>query len=264
MTIAPLFHREYGNASPGAPALLLLHGLFGSSANWHGIARRLADHYRILVPDLRNHGRSGWSTRMSYEAMSEDLIALMDHLDCPRASVVGHSMGGKAAMWLALTEPRRIDKLVVADIAPVRYRSRFSEIIAGLNGLNLADLKSREQADSLLGQTVPEQAIRSYLLQNLGRNGGAWQWRMNLPVIAENIGSIMDFPATDGQQYPGPVQVIYGTSSNYVQGTHLAAIKRLFPLARLRAIPNAGHWVYADRPDPFVAAVNDFLGARRG
>lgn len=261
MTIAPLFYREYGTAAPDARPLLLLHGLFGSSANWHGIARRLADRYWIVVPDLRNHGRSPWSARMSYEAMADDIAILMNDLGIRRASLIGHSMGGKAAMWLALTQPERIGSLVVADIAPVRYRSRFSDILTGLNGLPLGDLMTRAQADSLLAATVPEQAIRNYLLQNLMRDGETWRWRVNLPVIGANIGRIMDFPAAEGRQYPASTQFVYGTASDYVGGAQLAAIKALFPLTRLRAIPNAGHWVYADQPDAFVAAISGFLAS---
>ena len=257
MTISALFYREYGSAD--ARPLLLLHGLFGSSSNWNGIARRLADRYWILVPDLRNHGRSPWSTQMSYEAMADDIAALMDDFGIRQASLVGHSMGGKAAMWLALTQPDRIRSLVVADIAPVCYQSRFAEILTSLQALPLEGLATREQAAARLAATVPEQAVRNYLLQNLMRDGDAWRWRVNLPAINANIGRIMDFPPAAGRQYPTSTQFIYGTDSDYVGGAQLAAIKELFPLARLRAIPNAGHWVYADQPDTFVAAVSGFL-----
>lgn len=257
MTISPLYYREYGSAD--ARPLLLLHGLFGSSANWNGIARRLADQYWILVPDLRNHGRSPWSTQMSYEAMADDIAALTDDLGIRQAAVVGHSMGGKAAMWLALTQPDRIDRLIVADIAPVRYQSRFVEILSGLNALPLEGRMTREQADSRLAAAIPELAVRNYLLQNLVRNGDTWSWRINLPVIGANIDRIMDFPIAEGRQYPAPTQFVYGTASDYVGGAQLAAIKGLFPLARLRAVPNAGHWVYADQPDAFAAAVSGFL-----
>ncbi len=259
MTNTQLVYREYGNTASDAQPLLLLHGLFGSSANWHGIARRLADRYWILVPDLRNHGRSHWSARMSYEAMANDITRLMDDLGIRQAPMIGHSMGGKAAMWLALTQPDRVGRLVVADIAPVRYQSRFSDILAGLSALPLEGLKTREQAGSLLSAAVPEQAVRNYLLQNLLRDGDAWRWRVNLPVIGANINHIMDFPDTEGHQYPGPTQFVYGTASDYVGGAQLAAIKARFPLARLRAISNAGHWVYADQPNAFVAAVDGFL-----
>lgn len=261
MTIAPLFYREYGNAAPDARPLLLLHGLFGSSSNWHGIARRLADRYWTLVPDLRNHGLSPWSAQMSYEAIAGDIAALMDDLGIRQASVVGHSMGGKAAMWLALTQADRIGRLIVADIAPVRYQSRFAKILNGLNALPLEGLTTRELADSRLAAAVPEQAIRNYLLQNLVRDGGTWRWRVNLPVIGASISRIMDFPIAAGRQYPAPTLFVYGTASDYVGGAQLATIKDLFPLARLRAIPNAGHWVYADQPDAFVAAVGGFLAS---
>ncbi len=252
-----LFRREYGDG--GAPPLLLLHGLFGSSANWHGIARRLATSRRVLVPDLRGHGRSPRVERVSYPDMARDLNALLDAEGIDQAAIVGHSMGGKAAMWLALTRPERVSALAVADIAPVAHAHRFDGIVDALSALDIASLSDRAQADAQLAQQLPDTALRGYLLQSLVREAEGWRWRLDLPALADSMGDIAGFPDPAGRQYPGPALFIYGTGSSYVTGEDLPAIRSLFPLARLRAVPNAGHWVYADQPDAFARALEGFL-----
>jgi esterase len=246
--------REYGEPAE-APPVLLLHGLFGSAANWHGIAKRLAEDHWVLVPDLRNHGRSPRSDQMTYPAMAEDLLALLDQRDIRRAVVVGHSMGGKAAMWLALSQPKRVEALGVADISPASYPHRFDAILDALEGLELEHLADRREADARLAAALPSPALRDYLLQNLAREGDAWYWRINLPVLRASMEEIVGFPDTDGRQFAGPTLFIYGTGSDYVTGAHLPAIRALFRHARLRVVPNAGHWVYAEQPEAFTAAL---------
>ena len=254
-----LFRREYGDGDGGAPPLLLIHGLFGSSANWHGIARRLAISRRVLVPDLRGHGRSPCVERLSYPDMAQDLNALLDAEGIDQAAIVGHSMGGKAAMWLALTRPERVSALAVADIAPVAYPHRFDGVVDALSALDLASLSDRKQADDVLTAQLPDPALRGYLLQSLVREAEGWRWRLDLPALADSMDDIVGFPDPAGRQYPGPALFIYGTGSGYVTGEHLPAIRSLLPLARLRAVPNAGLWVYADQPDAFVRALEGFL-----
>jgi esterase len=255
-----LHHRHYGEAGARALPLVLIHGLFGSAANWHGIARRLAVERRVLVPDLRNHGQSPWDARMDYRAMAADLVALLDGEGIARAHLVGHSMGGKAAMWLALSAPERVGSLVVVDIAPVTYASRHGALVSALAALPLAQLTDRRAADALLAQTIQSAAVRAYLLQNLVRDrSGGWCWRVNLEVLARSLDQILGFPPTADLQFPGPVLFLYGSRSDYVTGEGLPRIRALFPLARLRTIANAGHWVYADQPQEFLAAVSGFL-----
>jgi pimeloyl-ACP methyl ester carboxylesterase len=239
--------------------LLLLHGLFGSSANWHGIASALSDNVPVISVDLRNHGRSHWDEAMGYEEMACDLRALLVHLGIERVSVAGHSMGGKAAMWLALTHPERVEALVAADIAPVTYPGRFTAIIETLRELDLTELGSRREADLRLAGALHSPALRSYLLQNLVKDGEAWRWRLNLAALDGAMDELMSFPDPNARQYPGPALFVYGTESDYVNGEHLPRIRTLFPLARLRAVPNAGHWVYSDEPDAFVRALTGFL-----
>ena len=259
MQTLPIFHRAYGDPQSSRTPVLLLHGLFGSSANWHGIAKHLAQERPVVSMDLRNHGRSPWDASMGYKEMAADLGALLDSIGVERAVLVGHSMGGKAAMWLALTQPDRVEAVVVADIAPVTYPGRFETIVDALSRLELDGLGSRREAETRLEDRLPDPAVRAYLLQNLIKEGDGWRWRVNLASLSRSIDQLMSFPRADGRQYPGPALFVYGTDSDYVTGTQLGAIRMLFPLARLRAVSNAGHWVYADQPDAFVRAVKGFL-----
>jgi esterase len=219
MSRVRLSHRVYPGGSPGRLPLLLIHGLFGAASNWHGITRRLAKERRVLVPDLRNHGDSPWDPRMDYPAMAGDLVALLDDQGIERAHLVGHSMGGKAAMWLALTEPHRVGSLVVADIAPVTYRSAFGGLIAALTELPLDQVRDRRDADRHLSRSIASAAVRGYLLQNLVKDGQApWRWRLNLPVLAAAMDAISGFPEAAGRQFPGPVLFLYGGRSDYLTG----------------------------------------------
>lgn len=251
--------REYGGRDGALAPIVLLHGLFGSSANWHGIARSLAPERRVLVPDLRNHGRSPHHPRMTYPAMVADLLALLDAQGIAEAVLVGHSMGGKAAMWLALEAPHRVQALVVADIAPVSYPTRFEGLLQALAGLDLTAIADRREADARLASSLPDAALRGYLLQGLGREGARWHWRTNLSALHSGMEDILGFPDPAGRQYAGPTLFLYGTESDYVTGAHLSIIRRLFPLARLRPLPGAGHWLYAEQPETFLAALRGFL-----
>lgn len=259
MSAAKPFLRDYGDPGTLLPPVVLLHGLFGSSTNWHSIARRLAETRRVLVPDLRNHGRSPHREPMTYPAMTEDLAALLDDQGIDEAALVGHSMGGKAAMWLALTRPERVQALIVADIAPAAYEHRFDGIARALDSLDLDGLGNRKEADTQLARILTDPGLRGYLLQNLVRSGDAWRWRPNLPALTRHIGDIQGFPDTTDRQYPGPACFIYGANSDYVTAKQLPGIRALFPLARLRSVPGAGHWVYADRPEAFLSALQGFL-----
>ncbi|MEN8166403.1 MAG: alpha/beta fold hydrolase [Pseudomonadota bacterium] len=252
-----LYYREFGE--PQAPPLVLLHGLFGSSANWVGIARRLESAYRLIVPDLRNHGRSPHAESMSYPSMAADILRMLDRLDSQGADFIGHSMGGKLAMWLALTRPERVNKLLVADITPVDYPHRFEKIFTGLRAIDLKQLSDRQEADSLLSQVIESAGVRQYLLQNLLKESDGWAWRFNLPVLQREIESLAGFPDSKGLSFPGDVLFVYGGRSDYVKPAYLPAIRETFPLARMRMLAGAGHWVYADQPEQFTQAVTTFL-----
>lgn len=252
-----LHYREYG--SPEHPPVLLLHGLFGVSSNWMSVVKLLQDDYRLILPDLRNHGRSPHQPEMDYPAMAGDLLALLDRLQLPAATLLGHSMGGKVAMWLALQRPERVRRLLVADIAPVTYPSRFEQIFQGLEKLPLAELSGRESADQRLARWVASRSVRQYLLLNLVKQPQGWQWRFNLPVLNQSIKTLADFPPSEGLSFAGEVLFLYGERSDYVAPEHRQEIERLFPHARLRMLHGAGHWLYAEQPEAFSRAVKTFL-----
>jgi len=255
-----LHFREYGSYSDRRPTLIFLHGLLGSASNWHSIARKLEARAHVIVPDLRNHGRSPHAEAMNYPSMAADLSELIDDQGLDSALLVGHSMGGKVAMWLALTQPELVTGLVVVDIAPVTYPQRFESIFVALRGIDIANLKSRGQADQLLASAIGEPGLRQFLLQNLERGGDAWRWRSNLSVLNRELRTLAGFPdASDYTIYPGPVLFIWGGASDYLKPEFQPRIRTLFPYARFRVISGAGHWVYAEQPDAFYTALNGFL-----
>jgi len=253
-----LHYRTYGDPDARHPPLILLHGLFGSGANWHGIAQGLSEHYRVLVPDLRNHGRSPHHDDVSYPAMAGDLLTLMDDLSIEQAWLVGHSMGGKTAMYLALKHGDRVAGLVSVDMAPVRYADRFAHIYAALESLPLSILTGRGEADSLLAQQLDDPGLRAYLLQNLVKQEGVWRWRMNLPALSSGRQNLFDFPAMSNQ-YLGSVMFLRGGNSDYVLPEHGKAIRQYFPYSRERTVAGAGHWVYAEHPKEFSTLVRSFI-----
>ena len=257
MSVIDLYFREYGRSN--VEPLILLHGLFGSSMNWMGIARRLESDFRVLIPDLRNHGRSPHSEQMDYAGMAQDLLGLMNSQAIRSAHFIGHSMGGKIAMWLALAQPERVEKLVVVDVAPVTYDHQFEAIFTGLAGIDLQQLPDRQAADQLLARQVRSGAVRQYLLQNLVKTAGAWRWRFNLPVLRDRLSVLTGFPDAHDRTFPGDVLCIYGAQSDYVKPEYIPAMRRLFPFARLRMLAGAGHWVYAEQPEGFSQAVRAFL-----
>jgi esterase len=255
-----LHYREYGVYQEGRESLILLHGFLGSSSNWHGIARKLAGDRHLIVPDLRNHGRSFHDDGVGYPALAGDLADLMDEQGLDSAVFIGHSMGGKAAMWLALERPELVSSLVVVDIAPVSYPNRFGLILDTLNELELEHLESRAQADRLLAGGLNDPGLRQYLLQNLHLADGRWAWRINLPALSAGINAIVGFsPAADTSQYLGPTLFLYGGLSDYVLPEYRGRIESLFPYARMRSVPGAGHWVYSENPQGFLDALLPFL-----
>ena len=243
------------SGSEQTPPLLFLHGLFGSSANWGRIVRHFEADYHCIIPDLRNHGRSPHDADISYQAQAADIQELMQQLSINSTTFIGHSMGGKVAMSLALTQPLSVDALVVVDIAPVHYAHRFATIFTSLQQLDLESLQDRKHADSQLAQSIDEPEIRAYLLQNLARKNGKWQWRINLDFMCAGIDTLMDFPDYNGRQYAGNTLFLHGERSGYVDQSGRQAAVRLFPNAEFIEVGNAGHWVYAEQPEKFIQYV---------
>lgn len=249
-----LSYREQGAGEP----LIILHGLFGSSRNWQTLAASLAASHRVITADLRNHGESPHSESMSYEVMAADVLELMNRLQLPAATLIGHSMGGKAAMVVALTAPGRCTRLVVVDIAPVDYGDRYSAMVDAMLAMPLAHLRDRAHAERLLAAAVPAADTRRFLLQNLVAGNGGYRWRIDLGALHAALGDIGGFPASSAQ-YPGPALFLRGERSPAVLPEHQPRIRELFPLASFATVPNAGHWPHADQPAVFLAALRDFL-----
>ncbi len=241
----------------GAP-LVLLHGLLGQARNFGGIQRRLAARHRVIALDLRNHGASPHAPGMTYRAMAEDVRETLAALDAVPAAVVGHSMGGKVAMALALTAPAAVARLMVADIAPVPNPPRFGPMIAAMRALTLHDGMSRAEADAALAAAVPEPGMRAFVLQNL-RFGGVPEWKPDLAAIADGLPDILGWPEFDAT-YAGPTLFLGGTASDYILPEHRPLIRALFPRARIAMLKDAGHWLHADNPEGFLAVVESFAG----
>lgn len=248
-----LYYDEYG----AGPPMVLLHGLFGSATNWRGVARSLGDRYRVLVPDARNHGRSPHDMVMTYSAMVEDVVQWSNMLGLNRAIFLGHSMGGKTAMTLALSAPERVSALIVVDIAPVSYKHSHLALVAAMRDLDLSTLRSRTEADRALAESITDDAVRGFLLQNLVLEGGRLSWRLNLPALAAHMDDLVGFPGLSAA-YTGPVLFVAGARSDYICPEHKQAIYNYFPNARIESI-EAGHWVHAERPALLLETIMEFL-----
>ena len=253
-----LHFKEYGEGTP----LLLLHGLFGGSDNWHGIATRLDDQFQVVVPDLRNHGQSPHSDEMNYPAMAADVAELIAELGWSSAAVLGHSMGGKVAMQLALTRPELVHKLIVADMSPRAYTPLNNEIIAALVALDVASFTSRTEIEAALAGPIPSLNLRRFLLKNLGRNAdGVFEWKINLSGLAQSYPNLR--AAVAGPlSYSGPVWFIRGGKSEYIQVAGEPSIQELFPQAQIQTIEGAGHWLHAENPEEFTRLVREFLNGK--
>ena len=265
-----LASRTVGEAGP---RVVFVHGLFGQGKNWTTIAKGLADRHRVTLLDLPNHGDSPWTDRVDYLDMAELLAAELRSLGEP-VTLVGHSMGGKVAMQLALRHPELLRALVVVDVAPSDYPERgartddpddeatpFAGYIAAMRELDLDSLPGRAEADAALQAAVPSRMVRSFLLQSLVREGAdGWRWRLNLEALARDLGHLRGFPAPpEGATYGGPVLWIAGVNSTYILPQDRARMDELFPATRLVKIKNAGHWVHSEQPEVFLETIRRFL-----
>jgi pimeloyl-ACP methyl ester carboxylesterase len=255
MAIVDLAFDEFGNE--GAPPLIILHGFFASSRNWRQIAEQLSAKFHVYVLDIRNHGSSDHDPVMDYPAMAEDVRHFMSCRGLVKVSLLGHSMGGKVAMWLALNYPAMIDKLLVVDIAPVSYQHSFDDLIQALKALPLAQISNRKQAEIRLAESIPELSYRQFLLQNLILKDGEYCWRIDLDIFYRTADNIIGFPdARHLLPYPGDALFIAGEESNYIKP---GAMSALFPLAVIETIADAGHWLHVQQPAAFLAVVEEFL-----
>jgi pimeloyl-ACP methyl ester carboxylesterase len=270
--------RTIGDAGP---PVVFVHGLFGQGKNWTTVAKGLADRHRVTLLDLPNHGHSPWTDRVDYVDMARLVADELEQLDEP-ATLVGHSMGGKVAMQLALRRPELLRALVVVDVAPTAYpesggrtddpdeeASPFGAYIAAMRAVDLDQLKTREDAEAALRGVVPSRMVRSFLLQSLVREGlgtaGGWRWRLNLEALARDLGHLRGFPEPPpGATFDGPVLWVAGANSTYVLPEDRARMDELFPATRLVRIKNAGHWVHSEQPEVFLETLRRFLAAVEG
>ena len=262
MSLAATTYGEQG------PRVVLLHGLFGQGRNFTGIARALADEARVTLLDLPDHGRSPWSADFSYAGMADELARFLT-ATAPdeRWTVVGHSMGGKVAMLIALRHPALVERLCVVDVAPVLTSavSSFGTYVDAMRRVDLDTLTDRASADRVVAEQVPDPTVRGFLLQNLRRDGtgdaARWRWQTNLALLGDRLPEIADWPEVMAAPYDGPVLWVAGTASDYVQPSSTPVMRALFPRVRLVRVKQAGHWVHADQPAVFVSALRRFLTA---
>ncbi len=264
--LAPVLHTtEVG--STGA-RVVFLHGLFGQGRNFVPIAKALEPDLRSLLVDLPNHGRSGWTDSVAYTDVADVVAGALRvgfAADGP-VHVVGHSMGGKVAMVLALRHPDLVDRLVVVDIAPAGSdgAGEFEHLLDSLAGLDLAGVTRRADAELALAGAIPDERVRGFLLQNLRADGTAFSWRANLALLRAELATIGGFPDAAelaGATFDRPVLWVAGERSDYVRPDHLPAMRRLFPRTTQVVIKGAGHWVHSERPEAFTSALRVFLGA---
>lgn len=237
--------------------LLIAHGLYGSARNWGVIARRLSDERQVVAVDMRNHAHSFWDDRHDYPALADDLAEVIESMGGV-ADVIGHSMGGKSAMTLALEHGEMVNRLVVADIAPVRYSHTQMQYIEAMRAVDMTQVARRSDVEQQLADLGVEKALQSFFTQSLDVPGK--RWRLNLDVLAKEMPNIMGFPDFTSH-WDGPALFLAGAESDYVQASHREVIKFLFPNARFAKIPGAGHWLHAEKPREFEAAVRIFLNA---
>lgn len=251
-----LASQAHGEA--GKP-IVILHGLLGSGRNWTTLAKHLGETYRVFTLDLRNHGGSPWSDEMTYDVMAADVGLFIDENSLGPVALIGHSMGGKTAMRLALERPSLIEKLVVVDIAPVTYQHSSASYVDAMRAIDVATRASRKDVDDLLSATVPEAGVRAFLLQNLVRQDQGFIWRPNLDGLAEAMPALMTFPSTGDDHFEGPTIFLAGANSDYVQPIHQGEIERRFPNANTHPIADAGHWLHAEQPAVVLEVLQDFL-----
>ncbi|HTH58109.1 MAG TPA: alpha/beta fold hydrolase [Cyclobacteriaceae bacterium] len=252
-----LFFRQQGQGQP----LIILHGLLGSSDNWHSLGRHFGERFSVYLVDQRNHGQSPHSDQINYKLMTEDLEDFMNENKISKANLIGHSMGGKTVMNFAVKNPAMVQKLVVVDIVPKYYVVRHDRLIEGMKAIPLDEITSRSEAEVILSGYEPDSAVRQFLLKNLTRDDdGKFKWRPNLQAIDEHLDEI-----GEGMVYPGsfegPSLFVNGDRSSYFADGDQNLIRKIFPQANFVSL-NTGHWVQAEKPQEFAQTVLQFLNGK--
>lgn len=249
--------KSFGSGEP----LIILHGMLGMLDNWQTFGKEISQKHLVYLVDLRNHGRSAKADLMTYPAMAEDLKETMESQWLyDGAIVLGHSMGGKVAMQLALNYPDLVKALIVIDIAPVEYKGGHEMILAALNQIRLEKITSRQEVYAQLEASISTPAIVNFLMKNLSRSkNGRYEWKMNLKAIGENYSHLLKAPEHHHSPYVGPTLFVKGSQSDYITQNSEKTISSWFPNSRIETIQNAGHWVHADKPGPLQKTIEDFI-----
>ncbi len=249
---------NYKKLGEGQP-IIILHGVFGTLDNWQTFGKKLADDgYKVFLVDQRNHGNSPHSDEFSYPAMAEDIKNFIDRHNLRNPVILGHSMGGKAALFFAVTYPELFEKLIVVDIAPKAYPNRHDTIIKAFSAVDIENIQSRNEADEQMQPYIAEMGIRQFLLKNLKRTDSGFAWKLNLSAIRDNLNNIMEGLPAD-KTTDKPILFVRGGKSDYINDEDEQVIKKQFPNAKTVTVSNAGHWVHAEQPGPLHDAVTGFL-----
>jgi len=257
MRLNAIVHAPEGEETK--PPLVIAHGLFGSARNWGAVAKRLTGGRRVIAVDMRNHGDSPWSDDHSYPAMAEDLAEALETHGGGEADLLGHSMGGKAAMTAAVTlQPSCLRRLVIADIAPVAYRHSHLAYVEAMLAVDLGALSRRSEVEPLIADAVPERSLRAFLLHSLASGPEGLRWKLNLPALRDWMTSMVGFEPLEGR-WAGETLFLRGGASDYADDAGLEAARPLFPAMEVATLPGAGHWLHAEQPAEFAAAVAAFL-----
>lgn len=247
----------YGSET--SSAVIVLHGLFGSRENWHSVCQCLASAFRIIAVDLRNHGESPHSMEMDYPVMAEDVFELIRQENLGKVQVIGHSMGGKVAMQLALAHPTDIESMISVDVGPQAYGPRHQDILCALLGLHLEEFKTRTEIEAALAGHIPDLPTRRFLLKGLRREAdGTFRWRTGLKEIEANYPHLNE-AIQASEPFPGRALFVRGEYSDYIDNAELPVLQNLFPNAELATVPRAGHLIHVDQFDQLVAIVKSFL-----
>lgn len=238
--------------------VILLHGLFGQGSNLRGIARALEGRFRVHCLDLPDHGRSPWVAAASLEAYAARVLEWMNVNRIDGSHIIGHSLGGKVAMQLALSSAARVWGLVIADIAPVRYPRQHSEILEAMARVEASGCQTRTDAEAILAATVPEPQVRSYLMMSLIDGDGGYRWRFNLAGLTAGYEQLREAPVGD-EPRQAPALFLRGADSPYIRDEQLPEIARRFPQSRMQTVPDAGHWLHIDQPSAVHSAIEQYL-----